>query len=216
LIWAAHIYLRDKSSQIFMYAYLKGEINALTPTTCILEVQGVGYHIQIPLSTFTALENQKQATVHTYLHVREDAMLLYGFASPTERNMFVHLISVSGVGPNTAQIILSSMNVEEVHLAIISDQAHVLQRIKGIGAKTAKQMILDLKDKLMKAAPDAPLLAGASIPTHSAEREDALAALLAMGFARVPALKALNQAISEGPGSDVQTLIKKSLASLQR
>ncbi len=200
-----------------MYAYLKGEINTLTPTTCILEVQGVGYHLQIPLSTFTALEHQKQATVHTYLHVREDVMQLYGFATAAERNMFVHLISVSGVGPNTAQIILSSMSVEEVHLAIVADQAHVLQRIKGIGAKTAKQLILDLKEKLMKAAPDAPILAGGTaMAAHSPEREDALAALLAMGFARVPALKALNQALSEYPASDVQTLIKKSLAILQR
>lgn len=155
-------------------------------------------------------------TIHTYLHVREDAMLLYGFSTPTERNMFIHLISVSGVGPNTAQIILSSMSVEEVQLAIISDQAHVLQRIKGIGAKTAKQMILDLKEKLMKESPESPILAGA-VASDPGTREDALAALLAMGFARVPALKALNQAMTEaGPGSDVQTLIKKSLGTLQR
>jgi holliday junction DNA helicase RuvA len=199
-----------------MYAYLKGDIAAITPTTIVLEVQGVGYHVQIPLSTYTALQKETKATVHTYLHVREDAMLLYGFASPAERNMFVHLISVSGVGPNTAQIILSSMTVEEVHLAIIADQAHVLQRIKGIGAKTAKQMILDLKEKLTKEAPDGPILAGGGLAQTTPHREDAIAALLAMGFARVPAIKALNQAVSEGSGTDVQTLIKKTLAILQR
>jgi holliday junction DNA helicase RuvA len=177
----------------------------------------VGYHLQIPLSTFSALQKQEKATVYTYLHVREDALLLYGFATQTERNMFIHLISVSGVGPNTAQIILSSMTVEEVHLAIISDQAHVLQRIKGIGPKAAKQMILDLKEKLMKEAPDAPILAGsAAAPSASVFRDDAIAALLAMGFARVPAIKALNEAIKEGAGTDVQTLIKKTLAHLQR
>lgn len=200
-----------------MYAYLKGEIAQIAPTSLILDVHGVGYHLHIPLSTFTALQKEKKATVQTYLVVREDAMLLYGFATLAERNMFSHLISVSGVGPNTAQVILSSMSVEEVHLAIVADQAHVLQRIKGIGAKTAKQMILDLKEKLIKEAPDAPILAGAMATTaHSEYREDALAALLAMGFSRVPALKGLNQVMSENPGADVQTLIKKSLALLQR
>jgi holliday junction DNA helicase RuvA len=202
-----------------MYAYLKGDIAQITPTSITLDVQGVGYHLQIPLSTYTTLQKETKATVHTYLHVREDAMLLYGFASPSERNMFIHLISVSGVGPNTAQVILSSMSVEEVHLAIIADQAHVLQRIKGIGAKTAKQMILDLKEKLTKEAPDAPILGGGALGAavaQSAYRDDAIAALVAMGFARVPALKALNQALNEGTNPDVQTLIKKTLSILQR
>jgi holliday junction DNA helicase RuvA len=200
-----------------MYAYLKGDIHSISPTSLILEVQGVGYHLQIPLSTYTSLQKETKALVHTYLHVREDAMLLFGFASPAERNMFIHLISVSGVGPNTAQIILSSMSVEEVQLAIIADQAHVLQRIKGIGAKTAKQMILDLKEKLMKESPEAPLnLGGSATSAHPAAREDALAALMAMGFARVPALKAINQVMGEIPNADVETVIKKSLSHLQR
>ena len=158
-----------------MYAYLKGEITFRSPAFIALEVNGIGFHINIPVSTYSAIEGQERATIYTHLIVREDAHTLFGFATQTERNMFVQLIGVTGVGATTAQLILSSMSVDEVRAAIIGEQAHVLQRVKGIGAKTAKQIILDLKSRLTKEAPD-----GAAVLLPAADnamREEALSHL---------------------------------------
>ncbi|GAB4497705.1 MAG: Holliday junction branch migration protein RuvA [Saprospiraceae bacterium] len=196
-----------------MYAYLKGEITFRSPAFITLEVNGIGFHVNIPLSTYTAIEGQERATIYTHLIVKEDAHTLYGFATQTERAMFIQLIGVTGVGATTAQLILSSMSVDEVRAAVIGEQAHVLQRVKGIGAKTAKQIILDLKNKLTKEAPDGlPVL----LPSFdNALREEALSALIALGFNRIAVQKALNQVLKESPNvGKVEDLIKLALKAL--
>lgn len=196
-----------------MYAYLKGEITYRSPAFITLEVNGVGFHVNIPLSTFTALQGQERATVYTHLIVKEDSHTLFGFATQVERGMFVQLIGVTGVGATTAQLILSSMTVDEVRAAVIGEQAHVLQRVKGIGAKTAKQIILDLKSRLAKESPDAPSLLPSMM--DNAVREEALSALLSLGFNRIAVQKALNAVISENPNlSKVEDLIKLALRAL--
>ncbi|MBK8194260.1 MAG: Holliday junction branch migration protein RuvA [Lewinellaceae bacterium] len=196
-----------------MYAYLKGAITFRNPAFITLEVGGVGYHVNIPLSTYTAIEGKEQATIYTHLIVREDAHTLFGFATQTERYMFVQLIGVTGVGATTAQLILSSMTVDEVRSAIIGEQAHVLQRVKGIGAKTAKQIILDLKNKLAKEAPDGFAVLLPAIDNNV--REEALSALVSLGFNRIAVQKALNQAMQDHATlSKVEDLIKQALKTL--
>jgi Holliday junction DNA helicase RuvA len=195
-----------------MYAYLKGEVTFRSPAFVVIDVGGVGYHVNIPLSTYTALEGKEKATLYTHLQVREDAHTLYGFSTQTERTLFVQLIGVTGVGATTAQLLLSSMSVDEIRSAVVGEQAHVLQRVKGIGAKTAKQIILDLKSKLTKEAPDAPVLL--SGPDNTV-REEALSALLALGFTRIAVQKALNQAMKDNPSATrVEDLIKLALKAL--
>jgi holliday junction DNA helicase RuvA len=195
-----------------MYAYLKGEIAYRSPAFIVVEVQGVGYHVNIPLSTYIVLEGKEKATIYTHLIVREDAHTLYGFSTQTERSLFIHLIGVTGVGATTAQLLLSSMSVDEIRAAVIGEQAHVLQRVKGIGAKTAKQIILDLKDKLSKDAGDAPVLLPA---LDNSVREEALSALLALGFNRIAVQKALNAVLKDHAlGGKVEDLIKLALKAL--
>lgn len=195
-----------------MYAYLKGLITYRTATFLTLEVGGVGYHLNIPLSTYSTLEGREQATLYTHFHVTEDAHTLYGFATQTERNLFVQLISVTGVGPTSALLLLSSMSVDEIRSAIIGEQAHVLQRAKGIGPKASKQIILDLKDKLSKESPDGPVLMPLA---DNAVRDEALNALLALGINRIAGQKALNQVLKEQPGSaKVEDMIKAALKFL--
>lgn len=196
-----------------MYAYLKGAITFRNPAFITLEVGGVGYHVNIPLSTYTAMEGKEQVTIYTHLIVREDAHTLFGFATQTERYMFVQLIGVTGVGATTAQLILSSMTVDEVRSAIIGERAHVLQRVKGIGAKTAKQIILDLKNKLAKEAPDGFAVLLPAIDNNV--REEALSALVSLGFNRIAVQKALNQAMQDNTTlTKVEDLIKQALKIL--
>lgn len=197
-----------------MFAYLKGKIAFRSPAFIVVDVQGVGYHVNIPVSTYTAIEGREESVIYTHLIVREDAHTLYGFATQTERNLFIQLIGVTGVGATTAQLLLSSMTVDEIRASIIGEQAHVLQRVKGIGAKTAKQIILDLKDKLAKdgGPGDVPVLLPAADNTV---REEALSALLALGFTRIAVQKALNAVLKENPGvSRVEDLIKLTLKAL--
>ncbi|MEO6038890.1 MAG: Holliday junction branch migration protein RuvA [Saprospiraceae bacterium] len=195
-----------------MYAYLKGEIAYRSPNFVVLEVNGVGYHVNIPLSTYTAIQGQERTTLYTHLQVREDAHTLFGFATQTERSLFVQLIGVTGVGATTAQLIMSAMSVDEVRGAVIGEQAHVLQRVKGIGAKTAKQIILDLKAKLTKDAGDSPVLLPAADNTA---REEALSALIALGFNRIAVQKALNTVMRDDPTvRKVEDLVKQALKAL--
>lgn len=197
-----------------MYAYIKGSITYRSAAFVVLETGGVGYHLNIPLSTYSALEGKSEATLYTHLVIREDAHLLYGFAAQHERQLFVQLLDVTGVGATTALLLLSSMSVDELRSAIIGEQVHILQRAKGIGAKTAKQIVLDLKPRLIKEAPDAPVLLPASA-AGNAVREEALSALLALGFTRINVQKALNSVIQENPqAAKVEEVIKLALKYL--
>jgi Holliday junction DNA helicase RuvA len=196
-----------------MYAYLKGELTFKSPAFIVVDVQGVGYQVHIPLSTYSALQHLEKATVYTHLIIREDAHTLFGFATQAERSLFVQLIGVTGVGATTAQLILSAMSVDEVRAAVIGEQAHILQRVKGIGAKTAKQIILDLKDKLSREAPEGTVILPSA--ADNALRDEALNALLSLGFTRIAVQKALNQVVKDQPGiSRVEELIKAALKSL--
>lgn len=195
-----------------MYAYIKGDITFRSPTFVVLETGGVGYHIHIPLSTFSWLEGKDQALLYTHFQVREDAHTLYGFGTQAERNLFVALLGVTGVGANTAQLILSSMSVDEVRTAIIGEHATLLQKVKGIGAKTAKQIILDLKDKLQREAGGAPVIFASG---GYDVREEALSGLLALGFNRPAVVKAVQVVFEQDPGIQrVEEVIKRALKAL--
>jgi holliday junction DNA helicase RuvA len=197
-----------------MYAYLKGKVTFRSPARMILEVGGVGFSINTPLSTFSASDGKDEMTIFTHFQVREDAHSLFGFSTDTERNMFEQLISVTGVGAVSALVILSSMSVEEIRGAILGERSDIFQKVKGIGPKASKQIILDLKSKFAKdSGPDtASILSGGA---NNTAREEALSALVALGFNRILVQKALNTVIVSNPGATkVEDLIKLALKNL--
>ncbi|HNA59335.1 MAG TPA: Holliday junction branch migration protein RuvA, partial [Chitinophagales bacterium] len=145
-----------------MIAYLSGQFTVKNPAYMVVECNGVGYQVHISLATYSKIQGMEKGRIHTYMVVREDAQLLFGFADETEKNMFVNLLSVQGVGPNTARMILSSMNVDELEQAILSENDPLIQKIKGVGPKTAKRIVIDLKDKVVKGLPGTENSFGAS------------------------------------------------------
>ncbi len=196
-----------------MIAYIKGNITFKSPTYIVVETAGLGYHVNISLHTYAQVEKLESVKILTHLHIKEDSHTLYGFADAPERSLFVHLLSVSGIGPNTAQLMLSAMTPEEMRAAIVAEDVNALKRMKGVGPKTAKRIILDLKDKLMKdAGEDAPAL----IPqADNTIREEALSALVALQFNRIQAQKALNKVLKSQPHTtNVESLIKLALKEL--
>lgn len=197
-----------------MFAYLKGQITLKTPTYIYVECNGVGYHINISLHTFSKLENIDNIKILTYLHVKEDEQSLYGFFENEERSLFILLLSVSGIGVNTARVILSYMNPEEIKTAIIHENDFALSKVKGIGPKTAKRIILDLKEKVMKESGDSPLTTSRESIAHSVKNE-ALSALLALGFPK-PAIEKYLKVIpeSEADVMPVEDLIKLILKQM--
>ena len=195
-----------------MITYIKGNITHKSPTFIVVEAGGLGYHINISLNTYSQVEKLESVKILTHLHIKEDSHTLYGFADAAERSLFVHLISVSGIGPSTAQLMLSSMTPDEMRIAIISEDVNTLKRIKGIGPKTAKRAILDLKDKMLKDSGEEMVLAS---PQDNTIRDEALSALVALQFNRIQAQKALNKALKENPGiAGVEQLIKLALKEL--
>jgi Holliday junction DNA helicase RuvA len=193
-----------------MIAFLKGKLVHKEPAHVVIEVQGVGYQVNISLQTFSELKDREDVFLHTYLAIREDAHVLYGFATPAEKNLFMQLITVNGVGPGTALIMLSYMPVEELAQAIAREDAATLQRIKGIGAKTAQRVIVELKDRLRKAL-SAETLAPVN-PTHNTMRQEALTALLTLGIPRSAAEKSVDAALKKsGNTLTLEDLIKQAL-----
>ncbi len=198
-----------------MYAYIKGEITYKSPTLVYIETGGVGYAINISLYTFTQIENEEKTRLLTHLIVREDEMTLYGFSSDKERTLFTKLIQVSGIGPNTARVILSSLNPDEVVSAIVSEDADTFKRVKGIGPKTAQRVILDLKDKIdLSYTTDgkSALQSGQDKPNANLEATQALQAL---GFQRNRIIKVLNQITKEAESPmNTESLVKLALQRL--
>ena len=191
-----------------MIAQLNGRLIEKNPTELIVECGGVGYSVKISLNTFGAIGSEENVRVYTKLIVREDAQLLYGFADTTEREMFNHLISVSGIGPNTAMIMLSSLIPKEIATAIQNEDVTTIQGIKGIGAKTAQRVIVDLKDKMLKM-----VFSGENIfKTDNTKQFDALTALVSLGFDKKAAEKAIDR-VNSGEES-VEQLIKEALKIL--
>lgn len=196
-----------------MIDYIKGKIAYKTPTFVVVETTGgVGYRINISLNTYAKIESSEDVILLTYLQIREDAHVLFGFAEESERTLFSQLISVSGVGPATAQVLLSGMNPDEARGAILSENEVAFSKVKGIGPKTAKRIILDLKDKIKKESGDSILnmtLSGNTI------REEALSALVSLGFVRMNVQKVLNKILQEQPNvKTVEDLIRLALKQL--
>jgi len=194
-----------------MYAYIDGKLTFKCPTYVIIDAGGVGYHINISLHTFSLLGEDERCKLFTWLHVKEDAHTLYGFADEGERRLFLHLISISGIGPSTGRMMLSSITPDEIQTAIINGNVPLIQRIKGIGPKSAQRIILELQDKLRKEGPGALT----AIPVNKTAKDEALSALVMLGFARNAAEKVIDQEINKnGAGLTVEQLIKLALKSL--
>lgn len=193
-----------------MYAYIDGKLAFKGPTYVVIEAGGVGYHINISLNTYSQITSEERCKLYTWLHVKEDGHTLYGFADEGERRLFMHLISVSGIGPNTGRMILSSITPKEIETAIVNGDVPLIQRIKGIGPKSAQRMILELQDKLKKEGPDTLI----SLPIHNTAKEEALSALIMLGFARNVAEKALSAASKTDGVITVEQLIKSALRNL--
>ena len=194
-----------------MYSFIEGKIADLNPTNVVIDCNGIGYSISISLNTYSRINGKTTCKLHTHLVVREDALTLYGFADTSERHVFQQLISVSGVGPNTARLILSSLTPAEVSEAISNENVRVLQSVKGIGGKSALRIIIDLKDKIMKDLPAGENL----LSSHNTGRHEALSALVMLGFNRPVAEKALDQVIkANATALPVDQLIKNALKIL--
>jgi Holliday junction DNA helicase RuvA len=193
-----------------MYEYIQGKIADLTPTHAVIDVQGVGYLIEISLNTYSGLSGKEQAVLFIHQVVREDAHILFGFINATEREIFRHLISVSGIGANTARVILSSLSPSEIKEAILSGNVKLLNGIKGIGAKTAQRIIVDLTDKIGKTEVSGDFLA----PKDNTSRDEALSALVMLGFAKNAVEKVLDKLLKEDPQADVEGLVKQALKNL--
>lgn len=194
-----------------MYAYIKGKLAHKEASFVIIDVNGVGYHLNISLQTYAKIKDQEECMLYTHLHVREDDQKLYGFATQTEKSLFLLLVSVSGIGTNTGIAMLSAMTPDEMKQYILREDAKAIQMIKGIGAKTAQRVIIELKDKVAKTTElEKGLVAG--IDNNS--REEALTALVTLGIAKNAAEKALNS-ITKKHGNDlsVEELIKFALKS---
>lgn len=198
-----------------MYEYIFGKLAELYPTEAIVESNGFGYRILISLSTYTKLQKAGQEAVKLYLHhhLREDEESLFGFSDKAERSLFIQLISVSGVGPNTARMMLSSMTVNELSTAILTQDTNRIKSVKGIGLKTAQRVILELKDKIGKGVSDEFQFESAA-DGRGAEKEEAISALVLLGFAKPAAEKAVSAVLKDNPGCTIEELIKKALKLL--
>jgi Holliday junction DNA helicase RuvA len=193
-----------------MIVFLRGNYVRMNPASVWVEVNGTGYEVQISLHTYSQIQHLKEGMLYTYLQIKEDAHSLFGFAEEEERNMFVLLLSVSGVGASTARMMLSSMKPDELAQAIRSNDERSLEKIKGIGAKSAKRIILELREKVMKIKPVENNLGG----THTNVENDALFALISLGISRAPAQAALEKTMKSHPDLNLEELIKQTLKSI--
>lgn len=183
-----------------MFAYIQGTLAQKEPTFVVIDVQGIGYEIRISLNTYDALEKATTYKLHTYLHVKEDAQTLFGFAQPSEKKLFLDLLSISGVGPSLALTLLSSMQVNELKAAIAGEDAKTVQRVKGIGAKTAQRIVLELADKIRKegvVSSSADKVHGLPATAYNTLRAEALSALMTLGFTRAAADKSIDKVIAD-------------------
>ena len=194
-----------------MIAFLKGKLVHRDPTFVIVDVQGVGYQLQISLQTFSEIKEQENVMLHTHLNIREDAHVLFGFSSPAEKKLFQQLISVNGVGPSTAIVMLSYMNSNELKSAIVREDAVSLQAIKGIGGKTAQRVIIELRDKLKKETWEETQPA-ISLGPHNTMRNEALSALLTLGLPKAAAEKSVDTVLKKsGNTITLEDLVKQAL-----
>jgi len=194
-----------------MFAYLDGKFVYKTPAVVHVDINGVGYEVQISLNTFSKIQNLEKGILHTCLLIREDAHILYGFFEKSEKEMFLNLISVSGIGATTARMMLSYMRPEDITRSIVLGDTHALEKVKGVGKKTAERLVVELKDKLGKQPLDTNISAMKNNTLHT----DALNALMALGIARNNADQAIQRVMQSDPSlASLEDVIKKALKTL--
>lgn len=195
-----------------MIAFVRGKFAVKTPARLVVDVNGVGYELQISLNTYAAIANVESGQLHTYLHITENAQTLFGFADIAEKELFLQLISVSGVGAATARMMLSGMKPDEIIRAIVQGNTKQLEGIKGIGKKSAERLIVELRDKLGKQSLETPISGGIVINTPDA---DAVQALIALGIGRPQAEQAIKKTMSTIPAdASLELIIKQALKNL--
>ena len=197
-----------------MYEYISGLVADLAPTYAVIDASGVGYYINISLQTYSAIEGEKSARLYVHFVVREDAQVLYGFATKLERELFRHLISVSGVGGNTARMILSTYSTSELRNIIATENAVLLKNVKGLGLKTAQKIIVELSGKMLElgAARDmAPVVAGSQ---NNEVLDETLAALVMLGFQKSASEKVVKAILNESPSISVEEAVRQALRRL--
>lgn len=202
-----------------MIEFVRGELAEITPAYAVVDVNGVGYGLNISLNTYTAIQREKQVKLYVYEAIREDAYVLFGFARQQERKMFELLISVSGVGANTARVILSEMSLNDLVQVINSDDAKTLKGVKGIGLKTAQRIIIELKDKVLQAGIVDGIDAGGSTSTAASAtvgintevKEEAVGALTMLGFQAAISNKVVIALLKENPDMPVEQVVKQAL-----
>lgn len=197
-----------------MYEYIKGTIAELSPARVVIEAAGVGYDIAISLQTYSEIEHLTEAKIYIHYVVREDAQLLYGFASKFERELFRHLLSVSGVGGNTARMILSTYSPDELRNIIATGNATLLKNVKGLGLKTAQKIIVELSGKVISITPYEERQLLDKVQGGNEVYEEALAALAMLGFTRTASDKVLKSVLKQNPNCSVEDAIRFSLKQL--
>jgi len=195
-----------------MYAYLQGKFTEKNPAQIYVDVNGVGYEVNISLNTYSSIQNLEQGRLYTYLQIKEDSHVIYGFFEKSEKEIFVQLIGISGIGAATARMMLSSMKPEEITRAIVQGNVKLLESIKGIGKKTAERLVLELKDKMGK-------ISAVGEQNHAVKgnslQSDALEALVALGISRPAAEASVKKVILSEPHiADLEELIKKALKTI--
>ena len=197
-----------------MIGYLKGKILNLSADTALIETGGVGYEVLCSASALSALEGKTEGEVYTYLQVREDGISLFGFSSPAEKNMFLKLVSVSGVGPKMGIAVLSGMDINSLAVAIASSDVKKLSTVKGLGKKTAERIILELREKVAESAAQIPAKGGApAFPAADDGDEDAIVALMSLGFTRAESAKAIDRAKASG-ASTIEEIIREAIKGM--
>ena len=196
-----------------MIDYIKGGIAELTPAMVVVDCNGLGYGVNISLNTYSAIQGKSSCKLYIYEAIREDAYILYGFADKQERELFLLLISVSGIGGNTARMILSALSPAELCNVISSENANLLKTVKGIGLKTAQRVIIDLKDKI-KMTSGASAISGGMLAMNAEVNDEAVAALTMLGFAPAPSQKVVALILQEEPNAPVEKVIKLALKRL--
>ena len=200
-----------------MIEYIKGELTDLTPALATIEAAGVGYGLNISLNTYSAIQGKKEVKLYVYEAIREDSYVLYGFINKKEREMFLLLITVNGVGANTARMMFSGMSVSELCNAISTGNARLIQGIKGIGKMTAQRIIVDLRDKIVSLGIADEIPAGGAVqtPVNNAVRDEAVSALTMLGFAPAPSQKVVVAILQEQPDAPVEQVVKLALKQIK-
>ena len=200
-----------------MIEYIKGELTELTPAMATIEAAGIGYGLNISLNTFSAIQGKKEVKLYVYEAIREDAHVLFGFVNKKEREMFLLLITVNGVGANTARMMLSGMSVSELCNAISTGNARMIQNVKGIGKMTAQRIIVDLRDKIVSMGIAQEIPSGGQIqaPVNNEVRDEAVSALTMLGFAPAPSQKVVLQILQEQPDAPVEQVVKLALKMIK-